>query len=100
MFVVEWCQVNDITKANYYYRFAKVRKACLDTIPIDTIDHTIVPVPMELMQAEPESQATNSNGSLTENYFLKITAHGATIRVTEQTLESLFKKVIGGTCSC
>lgn len=32
MSVDEWCQANNITKANYYYRFAQVRKACLDSI--------------------------------------------------------------------
>ena len=71
MSVVEWCQANGITKANYYYRFVQVRKACLDTIPIDTADHAIVPVPMEVMQAEPESQVINSNSSLTEDSFLE-----------------------------
>lgn len=71
MSVVEWCQANDITKANYYYRFVQVRKACLDTIPIDTADHAVVLVPMEVMQAEPESQVINSNSSLTEDSFLE-----------------------------
>ena len=33
MSVDEWCRANDITKANYYYRLAQVRKACLDSIP-------------------------------------------------------------------
>ena len=33
MSVSEWCQANSITKANYYYRMAQVRKACLDSIP-------------------------------------------------------------------
>lgn len=28
MSVDEWCQANNITKANYYYRFAQVRKDC------------------------------------------------------------------------
>ncbi len=30
MSVVEWCACNGITKANYYYRLRRVRKACLD----------------------------------------------------------------------
>ena len=41
MSVDEWCQANNITKANYYYRFAQVRKACLDSIPSDTAEHAI-----------------------------------------------------------
>ena len=52
MSVDEWCQANNITKANYYYRFAQVRKACLDSIPSDTVKHAIIPVPMELMHTE------------------------------------------------
>ena len=41
MSVDEWCQANNITKANYYYRFAQVRKACLDSIPSDAAEHAI-----------------------------------------------------------
>ena len=33
MSVSEWCQMNSITTANYYYRMAQVRKACLDSYP-------------------------------------------------------------------
>lgn len=32
MSVVSWCACHGITKANYYYRFRRVRKACLETI--------------------------------------------------------------------
>ena len=46
MSVDEWCRANNITKANYYYRFAQVRKACLDSIPSDSVEHEIIPVPM------------------------------------------------------
>ena len=52
MFVGEWCRANNITKANYYYRFAQVRKACLDSIPSDSVEHEIIAVPMELMHTE------------------------------------------------
>ncbi len=30
MDVSTWCQQNNITKANYYYRLRRVRQACLD----------------------------------------------------------------------
>lgn len=33
MSVDEWCQENNITKVNYYYRFVQVRKSFLDSIP-------------------------------------------------------------------
>ena len=52
MSVDELCRANNITKTNYYYRFAQVRKACLDSIPSDSVEHEIIPVPMELMHTE------------------------------------------------
>ncbi len=32
MSVDEWCKLNSITKANYYYRMRQVRIACLDAL--------------------------------------------------------------------
>ena len=95
MSVDEWCQANNITKANYYYRFAQVRKACLDSIPSDTVEHAIIQVPMELMHTESESTAVDSNSALTHDSFLDISVNGMTIRVTEQTSSVLLKKVLG-----
>ena len=31
MSIVSWCACHGITKANYYYRLRRVRKACLET---------------------------------------------------------------------
>ena len=95
MSVDEWCQANNITKANYYYRFAQVRIACLDSIPSDTVEHAIIPVPMELMHTESETTAVDSNSALTHDSFLDISVNGMTIRVTEQTSSVLLKKVLG-----
>lgn len=95
MSVDEWCQANNITKANYYYRFAQVRKACLDSIPRDTVEHAIVPVPIELMHMESETTAVDSNRALTHDSFLDISVNGMTIRVTKQTSSALLKKVLG-----
>ena len=67
--VDEWCQANNITKANYYYRFAQVRKACLDSIPSNAVKHAIIPVPTELMHTEPESTAVDSNSALIQDSF-------------------------------
>lgn len=69
MSVDEWCQANNITKANYYYRFAQVRKACLDSIPSNAVKHAIIPVPTELMHTEPESTAVDSNSALIQDSF-------------------------------
>lgn len=43
MSVDEWCRANNITKTNYYYRFAQVRKACLDSIKNSTYCTIIMP---------------------------------------------------------
>ena len=52
MSVDEWCQANSITKANYYYRMAQVRKACLDSLSETAVEQKIVPVPLNLMSLE------------------------------------------------
>ena len=52
MSVSEWCQEKSITKANYYYRMSQVRKACVDSLPAETMEPPIVPVPAELMTSE------------------------------------------------
>ena len=93
MSVDEWCQANNITKANYYYRFAQVRKACLDSIPSDTVEHEIIPVPMELMHTESETTAVDSNSALTHDSFLDISVNGMTIRVTVRQAASGMQKV-------
>ena len=100
MSVDEWCQANNITRASYYYRFAQVRKACLDYIPSDAAERAIIPVPMELMHTESKATTVDSNRALNHDSFLEISANGVTIRVTEQTSSSLLKKVLGGTCPC
>lgn len=41
MDVASWCRQNGITKANYYYRLKRVRKACLDnarTCPVSFVE--------------------------------------------------------------
>lgn len=95
MSVDEWCQANNITRANYYYRFAQVRKACLDSIPSDTVEHAIIPVPMELMHTKSEAKTVDSNSALIHDSFLDISVNGVTIRVTEQTSSVLLRKVLG-----
>ena len=45
MDVAAWCTQHGITKANYYYRLKRVRKACLDLLP-DTEDSAFIEVPV------------------------------------------------------
>ena len=40
MSVNEWCRENSITTANYYYRMTQVRKACLDSLSDEAVNHT------------------------------------------------------------
>ena len=94
MSVDEWCQANSITKANYYYRMAQVRKACLDSIPEIAVEQTIVPVPMNLVSLEDAPSRTQSSQT-SEDSFLELTSHGITLRVTEQTSSTLLSKVLG-----
>ena len=49
MSVDEWCELNSITKTNYYYRMKQVRIACLDALPSEGSEHAVVPVPLELI---------------------------------------------------
>lgn len=44
MSVASWCANNGITKANYYYRLRRVRKACLEHIQEEIPVQQIVPV--------------------------------------------------------
>lgn len=87
MSVDEWCQANNITKANYYYRFAQVRKACLDSIPGDTVEHAIIPDPTELMHTEPGS----ADGNICQRR--DHSCYGADIKFSSQ-------ESAGGTCPC
>ncbi len=92
MSVDEWCELNSITKANYYYRMKQVRIACLDALPSEESVHTVVPVSLELMEEEPASISTVSSNN---NSCLELYAHGVTVRVTETTSETLLAKVLG-----
>ena len=92
MSVDEWCELNSITKANYYYRMKQVRIACLDALPSEKLENTVVPVPLELMEEESTSVSTVSSNN---NSSLELYVHGVTLRVTEATSETLLAKVLG-----
>ncbi|ANU49397.1 hypothetical protein ADH76_25400 [Enterocloster clostridioformis] len=47
-----WCDQNGITKANYYYRLRRVRKACLTTIEKSEPSFAEWTVPMPLSKTE------------------------------------------------
>lgn len=91
MSVDEWCDLNSITKANYYYRMRQVRNAYIDTLPSEETEHALVPIPMELMEKEITSISTVSS----DISCIELSAHGVTLRVTEETSLTLLAKVLG-----
>ena len=50
MSIVSWCACHGITKANYYYRLRRVRKACLEAVQAEMPAQQMVPVQPELLQ--------------------------------------------------
>ena len=90
MSVVEWCACHGITKANYYYRLRRVRKACLKAIQEEMPAQQMVPVRSELLQHQEQEDGNPHSG-------LDISIKGFSIHVTEATsmplLESVLKAV-------
>ena len=90
MSVVEWCDCHGITKANYYYRLRRVRKACLESIQEEMPAQQMVPVRPELLQHQEQEDGNPQSG-------LDISIKGFSIHATESTsmllLESALKAV-------
>ena len=59
MDVETWCAQNNLTKANYYYRLKRVRKACLDQLA-DTGGSAFIEVPVPRRKS-PEDVTLLSN---------------------------------------
>lgn len=87
MSVVEWCARNGLTKANYYYRLRRVRKACLEKLPPDTAVQQIVPVEPRLLKPEENHSGDPGAG-------LDIRIKGCSIHVTEETSPQLLAAVL------
>ena len=75
MSVDEWCNSHSITKANYYYRMKQVRKACLEAIPKEPAEQSVVPVPAELMTMEIPADATQIQSRQSVSASLEIVAY-------------------------
>ena len=85
MTVKQWCLEHDVTPANYYYRLNEVRKACLETLPVESIQQQVVPVSQELLGQK--VAASNISG-------LEVSVNGISIHVTETTSPKLLKMVL------
>lgn len=84
--VASWCADNGITKANYYYRLRRVRKACLEHIQNEIPEQQIVPVESKLLQQE-HRDCTRQPG-------LSISTKGFSVHVTESTPMTLLAAVL------
>ena len=86
MSVASWCADNGITKANYYYRLRRVRKACLEHIQEEIPAQQIVPVEPGLLQQEHKDGARQPG--------LNISANGFSVYVTKSTPMTLLAAVL------
>ena len=86
MSVASWCADKGITKANYYYRLRRVRKACLEQMQKEIPAQQIVPVEPGLLQQE-HKDGTRQPG-------LDISAKGFSVHVTESTSMALLAAVL------
>ncbi len=87
MGVVEWCAGHGITKANYYYRLRRVRKACLETIQTKMPAQQVVPVRPGLLQHQEQEDGNPQPG-------LDISIKGFSIHVTGATSMPLLAEVL------
>ena len=72
MKVETWCSEHGITKANYYYRLRRVRKACLEACNPEP-DFVELPIPTAMPSADscdvkPAAVLRNSRGLVLEVY--------------------------------
>ena len=73
MSVASWCADNGITKANYYYRLKRVRKACLEVYNpepafVELPQPTEKALPQEDSSLKPTAILRNSRGLALEIY--------------------------------
>ena len=87
MSIVSWCACHGITKANYYYRLRRVRKACLESIPEKIPLRQIVPVETSLLPAAGENDSFTQSG-------LDLSIKDISIHVTGSTSMPLLAEVL------
>ena len=62
MSVAEWCSINGLTKANYYYRLRRVRAACLDSLSEEMYAQQVVPVEPNILLKDKENSPIPNQG--------------------------------------
>jgi len=88
MTVEEWCDINGITKANYYYRLKRVRQVYLQTMQPAEPETTVVPVPTTVAKVPAITTEPLTADSL------EITGNRFSITVTNVTPLELLGKVL------
>lgn len=91
MTVDAWCEQNGLTKANYYYRLRQVRQACLDQMPAEITEQTIVPVPSGLLDCK---RSTSSDDRDPNEVGIDVYCGSLRIRVTEDVSPALLDMVL------
>lgn len=81
--IKDWCNQNDITPANYYYRLREVRKVYLAAFPQEQEAQQLVPISMDL-----------TSGSSTQEAAIEIMVNDVRIRVTDHTSPELLSMVM------
>lgn len=89
--VNQWCEQNGVTKANYYYRLKRVRKAYLENMHQNEVQATIVPVAITEPSTTP---ATERVSTTTTSDSLEISLNGFSLTVTNETPLDLLSKVL------
>ena len=87
MTIAQWCDEHSISKCNYYYRLAAVRKACLNELP-GNIKQNVVPVPAALLH---DSRSTVHAGCASS---ISLSINGITIEVGNDTSMELLSRVL------
>jgi hypothetical protein len=90
MSVDEWCDMNSITKANYYYRKNQVRKAYLEMAVSEEIQPAIVPVSMESLSYH----SSNLDATDRKVSSLELSVNGISLTVTEETSMEMLARVL------
>ena len=86
MTVTQWCSEHGISKCNYQYRLAAVRKACLDKLPPE-VKQAVVPVPATLLNDNSDNKTACAD-------FLNLNVNGITIEVHKDTSMELLAEVL------
>ena len=91
MLVEDWCRLNNITKANYYYRLKCVRKACLDSMPDAPSGFVELPAPSDTLPVH-----KNTSGELSVSAVIH-TRNGLSIELYDSASADFIQKLLGVT---